>query len=55
MSHAPTKPTAPVAEPAPALVDVQKQLTRMESKLVQLMKHVGMTTDGRKPLRKERT
>lgn len=51
MSLAQTKPATPAAKPPP---DVQKQLTRIESKLVQLMKHVGMTTDGRKPLREER-
>lgn len=51
MSLVPVKPATPVAQPSP---DMQKQLTRIESKLVQLMKHVGMTTDGRKPLRKER-
>ena len=50
MSIAPTKPK-PGAKPAP---DLHKQLTRIESKLVQLMKHVGMTTDGRKPLTEEK-
>lgn len=50
MSLKPAKPSPPAAKPAP---DVAKQLTRIESKLVQLMKHVGMTNDGRKPLREE--
>jgi hypothetical protein len=33
-----------------SLADVYDRLVRVEARLVQLMKHEGMTTDGRAPL-----
>jgi hypothetical protein len=39
--------------PEPEKADVVRRLTRIESKLVQLMKHSGMTTDGRAPLHED--
>ena len=40
----PPKPTEQM------LGDLIQRMTRLESRLVQLMKHQGMTTDGRAPL-----
>ena len=35
---------------SPMLEDIIHRLVRMESRLVQLMKHQGMATDGRSPI-----
>lgn len=40
---------------APDPAEVVHRLVRIESRLVQLMKHQGMTTDGRSPIVSETT